>query len=296
MSTDSFHDREAGSRRLSPAEWRKEREETLNRLRPVVARAKERRSRGQKHPAEDFLWEYYGLRPGRLLHWSPGAGVELEGASEAEFPDSAGWSGTPDGGRRLDPASTPEKRRASFRWIRNLLEQTRDRAPFFGCLGLHEWAMVYEKKDVRHPQLPLRLGHAETRRVVETLPMRCSHYDAFRFFSESARGFNPVSLSPGQRPEREQPACLHANMDLLKWCLKAHPWVASRLTADAFFLAMEARRVDMRASPYDTRGLGLSPIPIETPEGRREYVALQKEIAEAAAPVRDRLIGALADL
>jgi len=54
------------------------------------------------------------------LPWSPGAGVILEEADCERFPSSAG-------GRWLDPDSLPEKRRTSFRWIRNLLKQPRDR-------------------------------------------------------------------------------------------------------------------------------------------------------------------------
>lgn len=276
--------------RLSREEHTARKRTHRERLAPVVDSAIRRRSRGEKHPIEDFLWEYYGLRPGRLYHWSPGAGVILGDADETEFSDKAGFTDAPDGGRWIDPASIPEKRRTTFRWIVNLLEKTRDRPPFYGCLGLHEWAMVYEIKDVRHPRLPLRLSHEETRRVVETLPMRCSHYDAFRFFSKSARHFNPVTLSPDTRPEQEQPACLHANMDLLKWSLKIHPYLPAELIADAFELALAARRIDMRASPYDVTPLGEEPIRIETPEGRKAYVAAQQEIATRAAPVRERLI------
>jgi len=282
-----------GYRRWTRFEWEAEREGVLSRLRPVVEKAKARRSRGEKHPVEDFLWDYYGLRPGRLLHWSPGSGVILQEADSERFSSSAGFTAAPGGGRWLDLDNLREKRRHSFRWIRNLLEQTRDRPPFFGCLGLHEWAMVYEERDIRHPQLPLRLSHAETRRVVETLPVRCSHFDAFRFFSETARPLNTLPLTAEQRPAQEQPACLHANMDLLKWCLKVHPWLDSRLTTDAFFLALRAREADMRASPYDTRPLGLSPIAIETSRGRAEYRAAQEEIAKAAALIRDQLIRVL---
>jgi hypothetical protein len=279
--------------RLAEAETRQRISAHRARLQPVVNAAIQRRSRGEKHPIEDFLWEYYGLRPGKLYHWSPGAGVILDSVDGADFPTHAGYSDAPDGGRWIDPKLIPEKRLKSFRWMISLLEQTRDRTPFFGCLGLHEWAMVYEENDVRHPQLPLRLSHAETRRVVETLPMQCSHYDAFRFFSQSARHFNPVVLTPENRPAQEQPACLHANMDLLKWCLKVHPFIPSELTADAFELALEARRIDMRASPYDVTPLAETPIPIETPEGRKAYVTAQKAIAEKARPIRRALVTSL---
>jgi hypothetical protein len=48
----------------------------------------------------------------------------------------------------------------------------------------------------------------------------------------------------------------------------------------------------MRASPYDLRALGLSPVPVETPEGRARYAAAQRDFAVRAAPLRARLIAA----
>ena len=37
----------------------------------------ERRSRGEKHPVEDFLFTYYTLKPGQFKRWHPGAGIIL---------------------------------------------------------------------------------------------------------------------------------------------------------------------------------------------------------------------------
>ena len=48
------------------------------------------------------------------------------------------------------------------------------------------------------------------------------------------------------------------------------------LLAFLFVLAWDVREVDMRASPYDFSDLGLEPIGIETPEGKREYAAHQR--------------------
>src|SRR6478609_7643244 len=47
-----------------------------------------RRSAGQKHPVEDFLFTYYTQKPGQLLRWHPGAGVVLSGAAAAV---RSGW-------------------------------------------------------------------------------------------------------------------------------------------------------------------------------------------------------------
>lgn len=88
----------------------------------------------------------------------------------------------------------------------------------------------------------------------------------------------------------ENPACLHANMDLYKWAFKLAPFTPSELVADCFELAREIRVLDMRASPYDFTKLGCDPVCIETPEGRAEYEAQQREFAARAMPLRERLI------
>jgi hypothetical protein len=46
----------------------------------------------------------------------------------------------------------------------------------------------------------------------------------------------------------------------------------------------------MRASPYDFAELGFTPVRIETPAGKQEYVAAQRAFAERGAPLRQRLI------
>ena len=50
--------------------------------------------------------------------------------------------------------------------------------------------------------------------------------------------------------------------------------------------------MDMRASPYDLTALGLEPIPIETSEGKAEYVRLQRIHAERGQVLRERLLAA----
>jgi hypothetical protein len=125
------------------------------------------------------------------------------------------------------------------------------------------------------------------------MPLRCTHYDAFRFFTPGARPLNRLAPTLEARVENEQPGCVHVTMDLFKWAMKAWPWVSAELAADAFELAHAARTTDMRASPYDFSAIGLRPITIETPEGRQEYEAEQRRLSALAEPVRTRLIGEL---
>ena len=91
--------------------------------------------------------------------------------------------------------------------------------------------------------------------------------------------------------DHDQPGCVHVNMDLYRFAFKIAPFCPSDVVADAFELAVAAREVDMRASPYDLSGYGFPPIRIETREGREEYVELQRDLAHRGTPVRERLLG-----
>jgi len=191
---------------------------------------------------------------------------------------------------RADPHTLPARRVESIRWIRTMLDLTQGRSASFGCYGLHEWAMVYRSETPRHASWPLRLGREGTDAVVESFPIRCSHYDAFRFFTPEARPLNKLCPTKTTAPAFEQPGCLHANMDLYKWAHKLSPFIASELIADTFALAREIRALDMRASPYDLSPLGFTPVKIETSEGREEYETLQRGFSLQAGPLRQRLI------
>jgi hypothetical protein len=136
----------------------------------------------------------------------------------------------------------------------------------------------------------LRLGGAGTDAVVESHRIACSHFDAFRFFTDAARPRNTLSPGRDDRDAFEQPGCLHAGMDLYKHAFRLSPMVPSELVADCFALARDIRVLDMRASPYDLSDLGYPPVQVETPEGKQEYVSAQRRFAERGAPLRARLI------
>jgi hypothetical protein len=151
--------------------------------------------------------------------------------------------------------------------------------------------MLYRSAEVRHAAWPLRLGAAGTDAVVEALPVRCTHHDAFRFFTADARPRNALQPTRSDQLALEQPGCLHATMDLYKWAYKLDPATPSELVADCLELAVEVREWDMRASPYDLTALGYEPVRIETPAGRAEYAAAQARFAARAAQLRQRLTG-----
>ena len=242
---------------------------------------------GQAHPVWDFLFTYYSLRPRQLRVWHPGFGVVLAGESARRYLDRSGYGIGPDG-----VAVTCEyllARADTVLFVAGLLRATASRPARLNCFGLHEWAMVYRATTVRHGQVPLRLGATGTDAVVESIPLRCSHFDAYRFFTEPAVARNTEALTRDTQVATEQPGCLHAAMDCYKWAFKLGPLVESGLVMDCLELAADARELDMRASPYDLRSYGFEPIMVETPTGRAEYVRAQQNIAERAAPLRNAL-------
>ncbi len=247
-----------------------------------------RREARVKHPVFDFLFTYYSHRPSQLRRWHPGFGVVLEDA--AEYTDLKGY-GPVGSGITVTP-SYVSSQLPVITAIHRLLSATAARAPHFGCFGLHEWAMVYRltEDQTRHADWPLRLGPAGTDEVVEGHRIACSHFDAFRFFTPPARPLNTLSPGRDDRPAFEQPACLHAGMDLYKHAFRLSPMVSSDLVADCFELAWDIRTLDMRAAPYDLADLGFEPVRIETAEGKAAYADAQRSFAERGRPLRERLI------
>ena len=283
---------------LPESEWRARRARHESRVRPWVEPRQDRRRSGGKHPTDDFLFEYYPYSVGKLLAWHPGHGITLAGdaGSYLEFPQyertnegitaCLTWlTATPDRRTRLDLA------------IR-LLEGMASRSANTGCFGLHEWAMVYglEQSEIRHSEFPLRLSPGEITETVHDVGLRCTHIDAYRFFTPAAMPLNPIEPTRATQPDLDQPGCLHANMDLYKYAMWFSPYVSSDLIADCFELARSARTLDMQASPYDVSQFGLEPVRVETPEGRVEYARRQREVMTEAEPLRRRLLVALRSL
>jgi len=103
--------------------------------------------------------------------------------------------------------------------------------------------ILYEDTN-RYHTLPLRLSQEEINNFIEErLPLQCTHFDAYRFFTPDALPLNLLpkptatstmnfstmgSLKRGEgvlltlenQAEFEQPGCIHTNGDLLKWALK----------------------------------------------------------------------------
>jgi hypothetical protein len=265
------------------------------RTRPWTEPAHERREREITHPVLDFLFTYYRHRPSRLARWDPGYGFVVEDA-EAWLVERSHYVRVP-GGVTVGP-QVVQRRADAIERAHRLLAAVATRPPAFGCFGLHEWAMVYRApvEEIRHGGRALRLGSAGTDAVVESMSLRCTHFDAFRFFTADAEPRNDHRPTRQGMVDLEQPGCLHTNMDCYRLAYTLWPLVSSDLVADCFDLALRIREVDMRASPYDLADLGYPPIAVETPAGRAEYVRRQRQFATEAEALRKRLQAATAAL
>jgi hypothetical protein len=282
--------------RLEPEQWTARADEYRVRVETFLAPRVNRARAGEPHPVWDFLFSYYSLRPGQLRCWHPGFHVLLVGENAIRrYRGRRGYDLDADGVTVSD--AHLRSRLDTIGFVARLLRETARRPARLNCFGLHEWAMVYHSGAVRHDRVPLRLGAAATDAIVESEiagPLRCSHFDAFRFFSAPFIAEfvprNAGSPSRAAQHDWEQPGCLHANMDLYKWSYKLSPLIDSALLLDCLELAAAAREVDMRASPYDLRSYGYAPIAVEHAAGRAEYVRCQKAIASRAAPLRAALL------
>lgn len=276
-----------------------------------------------RHPVYNFLIEYYGLKGvkgvRRLARWSPAphpARVLLEGATESDLSNNLlflrgamiraeGIEYNPSTFFETDDPSTLERTARPFLWFQSVLQRTTQAEPVLHCYGLHEWAMLYQPDGAPPPpaaqyqaHLPLRVDRATINEAVERKGVRCTHIDALRFFAPAALPLNAHSQEYSRHDQLrlEQPACVHANMDLLKYTLRLRPFVDSTLLQRALHVALQARTLDVAASPYDCwDGYGVEAVPIETAQGRAEYRCRQLALLHAAEPVRRDLLQAYND-
>lgn len=274
---------------LTYKEWtsRKKSHEAV--LSPFILEYRKWKNLGNKHPVYDFLFSYYSFSSGQLLRWSPGINVKLEFEERLNsYDDWTDYISIEENMAFINPQSFPEHRKPYLKWAIQYLNNIKNRQGIFHCFGLHEWAMVYKSDKRQHPQVSLRVSDRDIQNVVESNILCCTHYDAYRFFTNDAIPLNKHELKRTNMIDYDQPACIHVNMDLYKFGYKIAPYISSDLLRDLFLNAKKAREIDMRASPYNIENL--KPILIETKEGREEYITLQKEVQLESIPLRNKLI------
>mmetsp|Transcript_21286 Transcript_21286/g.35650 ORF Transcript_21286/g.35650 Transcript_21286/m.35650 type:complete len:359 (-) Transcript_21286:20-1096(-) len=282
-------------------------------LYPPGGKLKHRMHSVYKHPVYNFLHTYYRYSTRDIKKYSPGISIGLMNTNKKEnkeflnekFLQASNCSEKPYGWYTI--SATEDLTGGRYGWInlsrvRDILQATSLKPAFFGCYGLHEWAMLYSgnnrgyiDKDDRHQSgLSLRVSQKDIDNVVSSPgQLRCTHYDAWRFFHRDAQSLNVINpLERTTQSKYEQPGCVHTNMDLFKYAYQLYPLLPSELLVETLQIAITARKIDMRASPYDVstyEDIG-PPICVETAEGRRIYMEEQETLANAAAPVRARLL------
>ena len=320
-----------GRTKLPTSFWEQEalthRKELDGMLYPPGECLKTRQHMVKTHPIYNFLHTYYRYSSKNLRYYSPGIDVVMEAEKVTSSSDSKSIKNSnkrkPEShSSQLDPkyvhlsdneccsyilpSTATTDPDSPFGWItlgrnRDLLMNTASRAPFYGCFGYHEWAMLYsgrsqglsEPLPSHQKEVPIRVTQDVIDDVVETMGLRCTHYDAYRFFHPSMQPLNSVHpLTRTNQIEHEQSGCLHAAMDLFKYAYQIYPFISSSLLRACIHVALTARKLDMRASPYDTTNVLYCgpPICVETLEGRNQYQEEQKSLAVEAAIVREQLI------
>lgn len=249
----------------------------------------------------DFLFTYYRTSVAAVRRWHPGPGLLLEGAHHTERSDWRHYRRDSVRGRTgliVDADSVRARCGPRIDRARRIVEATLSRPGATGCFGLHEWAMLYGRRGdrIRHDYVPLRLSPERIDEVVDAARLRCTHFDAFRFFTDSAAPLNENPLTRDTQEGSEQPGCLHAGMDVYSWVAMMEAGAPGELLLDALRAAFEAREVDMRSSPYDLSRWGLDPIPVETAAGRAEFVAFQRRWIVRTSVLRRRFLAAATTL
>lgn len=258
-------------------------------VQPWIGPRLARRAVQEKHPVDDFLFEYYPISANKLRTWHPGFGFGLDACeADYEYFNSATYSFA-TGVVEINTNWLESKSEEISKTI-SFLQATRQRPARTGCFGLHEWAMVLGQDEVRHETWELRLTQTEIKETIEKVGLRCTHFDAFRFFTDQARPMNPLQITRADQGAIEQPGCLHANMDLYKYAQKFAPIFGSEIVRIAFSLARDIRTVDMQVAPYELSDLGVLPIRVETAQGRLEFATRQQEFSDRAQILREALV------
>ena len=289
---------------------------------------KSRRHAVDSHPIFNFIHTYYRYSISKVLAYSPGLGtqIQLEGvkASDLYFKPSDsrvtqestsgflspyGLIFEEDSGVAYYDGATfvKEKEAQKLQEFLSILTETSMRPPMFSCYGLHEWAMLYSGRrnsqspelGSKHQKTPLRV----TQEIIDDLvegkqagcTLMCTHFDAYRFFHPSSQELNVINdLSRKTQAKYEQGGCIHATMDLFKFAYTLYPFCSSTLLRKTLRLALAARKIDMRSSPYDVSKYlpeeEREPIRVEIAEGRKQFAVEQESLFHRSMPIRAELI------
>ena len=205
----------------------------------------------------------------RLRRWHPGAGVLLADADPADFgPDytltAAGSPSTRHGVRA--------RRGEAIAWIREAARGAPPSGrPSSAASALHEWAMVYRQPRTSSATRTGRCGSAaaDRPRSSRRQPVRCSHFDAFRFFTPGGPAAERAAADPGHagRPRTAGlPAREHGPLQVGVQAVAAGSRRTGRRTASRW--PGRSGRSTCRPARTTSPALGYQPVRIETAGGQ----------------------------
>ena len=287
---------------LTRSQWRERSRRMPNRVRRADPGASGAGQRPDTAPGRGFPVHLLLAAPGA----SSGAGTRAPGSHWPMRADGLDWrfhrescDRTPSGAARPGRWSRSTWRRSGrpvgpdSTFTGRLLRATAAAPAQFGCFGLHEWAMVLPARTTSAAASGLaaaaRARTAPTRSCEEH-QIKCTHYDAFRFFTPPARPAQSAAAGPGSPAgpgAARLPARVHGPVQV---GLQADPAVPSELLVDCFVLARRDPRAGHAGIALRPADLGYPPVRIETVAGKAEYVAAQREFAAQAQVLRRRAV------
>ena len=229
--------------------------------------------------------------PGRRRRW-PAARRLRRRWTRVRGSTAAGAVGVDVEAPRWPHAGDSVRLRARRCWPRP--RRARRSSAASGCTS-GRWSTGSRPSEVRHADWPLRLGADGHRRGRGAHRIRCSHFDAFRFFTAAGpAAATPCSPTRDDRPDVRAaglPARRHGPLQVglqaqPRWCLASWSPTASSWPATSASSTCARRRTTCASSGYE-------PVRIETAEGKAEYVAAQRAFAERAQALRARLVDGL---
>jgi hypothetical protein len=195
----------------------------------------------KNHPIYNFIFVYFFFNQKILFQYSPGMNttIELDQDYDKLFSLNLAPELQPIEAQSKTLAISFSEKKISKKFLQRtlqILKSVQSKLPSFWCFGLHEWAMQYHSsqlapspstKSSSFQSLPLRVSPEQIESLINPpssaiqppIPrLRCTHFDAIRFFTPSSLPLNVISPTPTRNTvdQFDQPGCIHVNMDLFK--------------------------------------------------------------------------------
>ena len=122
---------------LTRAQWTDRMKRHEQRAREWIDPHLQRRSRGEKHPIWDFLFDYYSIRPSRVLRWHPGLDATLIDATDAPHTHWRDYTVKQDGTVCADVDSFLSHRGNAMDKVLTLLRASEDNRAQFDLSLIH---------------------------------------------------------------------------------------------------------------------------------------------------------------